>query len=165
MSFVTITPGEIAPGQPVSSATETKIKDNFDDHESRILDLESFAGEFLPIIFRIGGYYQIMTGVVKTTANSTLYFHDAQILIDVAGDSGTTEIDILKKRGGGSFTSIFTTKPSKVYSAGNDVLSTNGVLDPAQIDIIAGDILRLDITNNQNSGSGLIVRIDWNRTP
>lgn len=163
MSFVAITTGEITSGQPVASTTQTKIKDNFDNHETRIETLESSVSQFLPIIFRVNGYYGVMDGVLKTTANSTMNLTGVRLLTDVAGSAGTVQIDIKRKRGGGSYTTIFTTKPSVVYTSGNDALSSNGVLDPAMVDVIAGDILRLDITSTQTAGWGFLVRVDWNR--
>lgn len=166
MAFSAITSGEITSGKPVAATTQTKIKDNFDDHEARIESLESSISNFLPIILSVNGYYFVATNVLKTTANSSLTITGGRILINTAGSSGTTQVDILRSRAsvsGGAYLSIFSTKPSVASSAGNDALSSNGVLDLTKVDIIAGDILRLDITSAQVNAVGFEVRLDYTR--
>jgi hypothetical protein len=168
MSFTTITSGEIASGEPVTSTLQTKIKDNFDDHESRIQDLEGgSATVYPPLIMRVNGpygYYSAADGILKTTLNFPITVTGVRILVDVAGTSGTLEVDVEYKRGGGSWTTIMTTKPSVAYTAGNDALSSNGVVNASQADLQAGDILRLNIDSIQVAGNGFLVRIDYNRT-
>lgn len=103
-------------------------------------------------------------GVVKFTTNFPITYTGVRLLIDKAGTSGTTEIDLKYKRGGGSYTSMLTTKPSISYSSGDDSVSSNGVLDPANSDLLAGDIIRLDLTSVQTNGRGFTIRIDYNRS-
>jgi hypothetical protein len=162
MAFVPITSGEIASGQPVSTTTQTKIKNDLDDHETRLETLEISISSALPITLRVNGFYGVFNSVLKTTADGALTITGVRLLIDVAGTAGTTEIDIKKKRGSGSYTSIFTTLPSVAFSAGNDAISTNGIVDLTQVGVQAGDILRLDITSTQTAGLSFLVRIDYN---
>lgn len=162
MSFDTLTTQEITAAEPVASTMLTKVKNNFDDHEDRIQELEATVTEGLPIIFRVNGYYFAKNGVLKSTANSSLTIIGVRILVDVAGSAGILEIDIQRKRGGGSYESIFSSKPTASYSSGNDYLSA-GTLDLTKVDIVSGDILRLDITSSQTNGQGFLVRIDWER--
>jgi hypothetical protein len=170
MSFTAINSTEIESGKPVSANTQTKIQENFDNHEDRITDLETGTSTvYPPIILRVNGPYADLstahrTGIIKTTTNFALQITGARLLIDTAGSTGTTQIDILKKSGGGAFASIFTTKPSVVYTAGNDALSSNTVLDATKVDLLAGDILRLDLTSVQAAAEGFLVRIDYERT-
>lgn len=168
MSFTAITTGEIESGKPVRNDTQEKVRTNFNDHESRLQSLEGgSATTYPPMIFRVGGpygYYPAADGILKTTTNFPITITGVRILIDTAGSSGTTEIDVKYKRGGGAWTSILTTKPSVSYSAGNDALSSNGVVNPAEADLQAGDIIRLDTTSVQTNGIGFLVRIDFNRT-
>ena len=57
MSYTAINSGEIESGKPVRADTQTKIKENFDDHESRILAVETGAATvYPPIILRVNGY-------------------------------------------------------------------------------------------------------------
>jgi hypothetical protein len=164
--FTALTSTEVASGKPVSATTTQKIKDNFDDHETRIESLEASIINFLPIILGVNGYYAVFNNVLKTTANSNLTITGVRILINVAGSTGTTQIDVKRSRASvssGAYQSIFSTLPSVASAAGNDALSSNGVLDLTKVDIQAGDILRLDITSAQTKGYGFEVRIDYTR--
>jgi hypothetical protein len=169
MSYTAITTGEIASGEPVKADTQTKIKDNFEDHESRIQTIETGAGTtYPPMTFRINGPYGLyssgspFTDITRTTTNFNITITGVRVLIDTAGSSGTTEVDVLFKRGAGSWTSILTTKPSAGYASGNNYASTNGVVNATYADLLAGDLIRLDITSVQaGAASGFTVRIDY----
>jgi hypothetical protein len=163
MSFTAITSGEITSGKPVAATTQTKIKDNFDDHEQRLLDVEAANSAFPPIILRVNGFYGSKTGLLKTTANFSFTITGIRILIDQAGSAGDTEIDIQRKRGVGAYESVLSALPSVDFSAGNDALSSNATLNPTKTDIEPGDIIRLDLTSHQTDGNGFLVRIDYNR--
>ncbi len=172
MSFTPITTAEITTGESVKNSTQVKIKENFENLDSRITSLEGGSSTvYPPIILEVTGAYGEpgdltlpMDGFLKTTLNFNLTVTGVRILVDVAGVSGTSEIDLKYKRAAGAYTSIFTTKPSVGYASGNDSTSTNAVLNPSQVNLQAGDILRLDISQAQFRASGLIVRIDYNKT-
>lgn len=167
MAFSSITSGEIASGQPNKNTLWNKVKDNFDNHESRIADLEIGTNiQYPPIIMRIDGDPSAMAGetnVLKTTCNFNLRITGIRILVDQAGASGTYEIDIQKKSGVSAYTSVLTTRPSIAYSAGSDTLSTNAVLHSTHKDCLSGDLLRLDINTVQSGGKNFLVRIDYER--
>lgn len=168
MAFIPITLNEIAVGEPISNSTLTVVRENFDNHESRILGVETGAGTvYPPIILRVNGFYStlgIYSRAVTTTCNFNLTITGIRLIIDVAGSSGTTEVDVLYKRGGGSWTSVLTTKPSVVYSAGDNAVSSNAVLNLGQVDLQAGDLIRLDITSTQaGAANGFSTRIDFNK--
>jgi hypothetical protein len=169
MPFIPISPAEIAVGEPVSNASQTKIRENFDNHEARILGVETGASTvYPPLVFRVNGFYGTMgaySRVVETTANFDMTITGIRLLIDEAGSSGTTEINILRKRGAGAPVSLLTTRPSLTSAAGNDSISTNGVLNVDNVSILAGDRIRLDFTSTQaGNAKGLLVRIDYNKT-
>jgi len=168
MAFNALTSGEIATGKPVAGTTQTKIKDNFDDHESRLQAIEGgSATTFPPLTFRVNGPYSIegaTNSLTKTTTNFPITFTGGRLLIDVAGSGGTTEIDIKYKRGAGAWTSIFSTRPSVASAAGNDSISSNGVLDPSNVSLLAGDLIRVDTTSVQTGGVGFTVRLDYQRS-
>lgn len=167
MAYTAVTTNEIATGKPTTNDTFTKIKDNFDNHETRIEDLEGGSSiSYPPIILRVNGYYGMpgaKTGILKTVANFNLTVTGVRIYIDTAGSAGTTTCDIKVSHSGGAYTSILTTLPSVVYSAGNDGVSTNAVLDAAHVAISAGDIIRLDTTTVQTNGYSFMVRIDYTK--
>lgn len=168
MAYTAITSAEIATGEPVSATTQNKIKDNLSDHETRLLSLEGGATTtYPPLILRVGGPYGLggaSNGVLITTTNFPIQITGVRLLIQTAGSSGTTEIDLQRSAAGGaSFTSMLVTKPSVSYSSGNYALSSNGVVDPANDTLAAGDILRLDLTSVQTGARSFVVRIDYNR--
>lgn len=168
MAFTSLTSGEILTGQPTSNTTATKIKDNFDNHEARLISVEGGGNvTYPPLIMRVNGHYDTLgatIGILKTVTNFALTITGIRIYIDEAGSSGSTEIDLKFSRAGGAYTSVLNTKPSVVFSAGNDAVSTNAILNSSYVDLEAGDILRLDTTSVQTGGRGFYVRIDYNKT-
>jgi hypothetical protein len=170
MAYDPLTSGEIAPGEPVKGTTATKIKDNFEDHEDRISDLENGSNvQYPPIIFTVTGPYHLipsasLNGLVKTTSNFAFNITGIRLLIDEAGTSGTTEIDIKKSTGGGAYASVLSTRPSVSYTAGDDAVSSNAILNLSEVDVISGDILRLDLVSSQDGAKTFRVRIDFERT-
>jgi hypothetical protein len=166
MPYQELTAGEVAAAEPVSSELTTKIRDNFIDHESRLQVVEAANSVFPPIIFRVNGPYGLygaLDGILKTTTNFSFTITGVRILVDQAGTAGTVEVDIKRKRGGGAYETIFSTRPSVGFAAGDDALSSNAILDGSKTDIEAADILRLDQTSVQTGGIGYLVRIDYNR--
>lgn len=169
MSFIPLTEQEIDSSEPVKSSTMTKIKDNFDDHELRIQNVEGGSAAFPAIILRVNGAYSVLGAVddiLKTTINVAINVIGVRILIDKAGVSGDTEIDLKVSRAGGAYESIFvgSSRPSANYTDGNDYLSDSGTIDESKAHLQPGDILRLDQTSVQEGGVSYLVRIDWNRT-
>lgn len=65
----------------------------------------------------------------------------------IAGSSGLLEIDIKKGSNLGSLSSVFTTKPSLDWSAGNYANSNNAVF--GDVNVSAGDWIALDIVSFQ----------------
>lgn len=169
MAWTNITADEITTGEPVKSETLQKVKGNLESLDSRITDVESGNNTiYPPIILRVNGNYGDIgtitipaTAVLKTTLNFNLTITGVRLIIDHAGSAGTTEVDLKFRRGAGSYTSILTTKPSVIYSAGDDATSTNAVLNPSYVNLLAGDILALDISQAQTNGRSFLVRIDY----
>jgi hypothetical protein len=166
MAYVPINASEIATGEPVSNTTQTKIKDDLTNHETRILSLEGGTNTiYPPIILRVNGTYNgcVYENMLKTTLNFNIVITGIRLLIDTAGTSGTTEVNLKYKRGVGSWVNILTTNPSVLFSAGNDALSSNSVLNTSNVNLQAGDIIRLDMISAQNGARGFLVRIDFNK--
>lgn len=165
MAYSAITSTEILAGKPNKQELWTKVKDNFIDHESRIIDLEAAINSFLPIEFSVYGPYSQRTApqtyvlIYRTSFNFTALA--ARLLVQTAGSAGTLEVDLQMKRGAGAFATIFSTKPSVVYTAGDLALSTNGVLSTTSF--LAGDIIRMDITSNQTAGEGFELYLEYER--
>lgn len=153
MVYDDITSGQVAAGEPVKQELLTKVKDNFSNHESRIQDLEGgITTVFLPDRWNIWGAYGAAgnrTRVMITRVPFNITISAGYLMVYTAGSSGTTEIDFLFKRGGGSWTSIFSTKPSVAFGAGDNAISSNGVLNLSNVNLESGDLLRLDLTSVQ----------------
>lgn len=168
MAFTALNTSEIATGEPVANTTQTKIKDNFDNLDGRVTTLEGGGSTvYPPIILNLNGSYHSMngaSGVLKTTCNFNLTVTGVRLLIDKAGSAGTTEVDIQYKRGAGSWTSILSTNPSVVYTEGDDSISTNSVLDPGEVDLEAGDLIRVNIESTQSYANNFQIRIDFSKT-
>lgn len=167
MAYVALTTTEIAAGKPVSSPVVTKIKDNFISHETRIVSLEGgSATTYPPIIMRVNGTYTNCTyeNILKTTTNFNLLVTGVRILIDGCGTSGTTEVNVKYRRGAGAWISLLTTNPSVGFAAGNDSISSNAVLNAANVNLQAGDLIRLDMISAQVGARNFLVRIDYNKT-
>lgn len=172
MTWQEITDQEIETGEPVKSSTASKLKNNLVNLQERIAAVEQGGNTvYPPIIMAVRGAYgesgdlEIPAlNLAKTTLNFNLTITGVRLIIDQAGESGATEIDIKYKRGGGDYTSIFTTKPTVAFGAGNDATSTNAVLDQTHVNLQAADILRLDLTAAQKRAKNFLVRIDYAKT-
>ena len=168
MSYTIITDTEITTGEPVASSTQQKIKGNFENHEERIVAVENGGTTvYAPIIMRVNGLYStewVLDNILKTTSNFNFAITGIRLFIDKAGTSGTTEVSVKWKRGVGAWTSVCTTNPSVASSAGDDVLSSNAVLNSSNVNIQAGDIIRLDLVSAQINARNFFVRIDFNKT-
>lgn len=108
--------------------------------------------------FFISGYYAAggpLTQIYLTKLGQDITILAALLRIVTAGSSGNTEIDVLFKRGAGSWTSVFTTKPKLPSSAGDGADSDTGtgataaVVNTLYQDLQADDLLRIDITSVQ----------------
>jgi hypothetical protein len=169
MSYSAITSGEIASGEPVKADTLTKVKDNFTDHESRIQTIETGVGTtYPPMTFTVNGPYGKYStgtpflGLTYTTTNFNITITGVRLIILTAGSGGTTEVDVQFKRGAGTWTSILTTPPSAASTDGNNYTSTNGVVNATYADLLAGDLIRLDLSSVQTGAAeDFVVRIDY----
>jgi hypothetical protein len=119
----------------------------------------------LPLTFQVSGPYnaagstQTEVALDRVTFDMTL--KGAKLLIKGAGSSGTTEVDVQKsENNGATWTSVFSTKPSVVASAGNYAVSNNAVISGGTMSISNGTLLRLNITNVQSgSPDGFILQL------
>lgn len=164
MAYVTIDPASIQVGDPIKAELFNRIKDDLDDHETRINSLAIAAGKIK--IFD----YDIVNGSSFTTATGLDFYQsienftitNAAIRIYTKGSlTGAVEIDIKKSTTNmddASFTSIFTTKPKITYASAADYdTSTNQVFNSGLITMVPGDILRLDIT--EAPGTAVLPRL------
>jgi hypothetical protein len=147
MAYTAFNASEIASEEPVKTELFGKVKDNFDNHETRIATLEATGLTIPPLLFVVKGAqygWGTGTGVAYRRVMYDLTLTTGKLWIIDAGTSGTLEIDIQYKRGAGAFATIFSTRPSVAFGAGDYSISTNGVLSVTSL--LTADVLRLDVT-------------------
>jgi hypothetical protein len=170
MAFTAITSSEIEAGKPVRNDTATKIKDNFDDHESRIGVIETGLGTTYPpmLLTMYGNYHRYRNGStiypIRSTTNFDITVTGVRLIIFTAGSSGTTTVNVEYKRGGGAWTPILSTPASVAFGAGDNAVSSNAVIDTANDNLEAGDLIRVSLSSSQTDGIGFQVRIDYSKT-
>ncbi len=168
MVYDDIDSSEIEAGDPVKQELFNKIKENFTNHESRLVAVESgVTTAFMDWPWNVWGDYSdvgIISQRMITRIPLNITISSGRLLVHTAGSSGTTEIDFLFKRGGGSWTSIFSTKPSVAFGAGSNAISSNSVLNLSNVSLQSGDLFRMDITAVQTGGIGLTGFVGFSQT-
>lgn len=155
MAFTAINSNNIESGDPVTKNLWDKTKDNFDDHESRINDLESSSDNNGPkLVFDVIGQGGVLDGAAYELIRENLTITSVLLFVKEAGTSGSVEVDIEYKRGASAFTSILTGTISSAFGSG-DFDTVSGSL--AVTDLNTNDILRLNINAIQTDASGFQV--------
>jgi hypothetical protein len=150
---------EIEVGDALKKELFDKIKNNDDDHETRLAQLETVAKKvevFKQLVLNAASA-NTMTGLAYYKADEAFTLTSATITIFEKGSlTGALEIDIKKSTtnlDSASFTSVFTTKPKITWASASDYAeSSNQVFDNNKIDIEVGDYLRFDVTEMPASG-------------
>lgn len=167
MAFSPFNTTEISASKANTQDLWSKIKDDFDDHESRLLSVESgSAVSYPPMILALSGFYGeiIAANRIITQVNFGLLITGAKLIVHTAGSSGTTQVDLKKKSGASSPVSIYSTLPSLAFGAGDFSQSTNQILNVANTTLLANDFLILDLTSSQVDSKNCFVRIDYTKT-
>jgi hypothetical protein len=101
------------------------------------------------------------SGIIMVPVERDITLLDAEICVLSAGTAGTLEVGFDYKSGVGAWTSVLTTNPSLAYGAGSLVKSTNGVVDPLNDEIDAGDFIRLNVVQNQTDLRFWVAQLTW----
>jgi hypothetical protein len=157
--FSTISALAIQVGSAIKKELWDKVKNNFDDHETRLNLIETVAKKIkvMKFDFRNGSSFSTATGVYYWESDDDLTITDAFLRIYEKGAlAGSIQIDLKKSTtdlNGTSFFTIFTTRPSINFATAADYDSSiNQVFDPGQISVAKGDFIRLDITQFPSGG-------------
>lgn len=127
----------------------------------------------LSIPFEVSGNYSkqlSLDAVMYFLVTQDITITAATLKIITAGSSGSLDVDIKRKRGAGSWESLFTDRPIVPYTAGNFATSDTGtgaqaaVVDSTKETVLDGDILRLDILSVQTDGIGFNVALNFEPT-
>jgi hypothetical protein len=152
MPFSSITASQILPGKAAKAELFSKIKDNLDDHETRLLTVEAGIAAIEIFNFDVVNASSgvTMTGMIHHEAlfDFTVTKVKVQIFEKGSISSGTLEIDIKKNStlDDTGMTSILTTKPIIDFSTDPDYTEDIGVLNASEQDVLEGEFLRLDVT-------------------
>lgn len=161
MAFTVINNSEIEAGDPVTQPLQQKIKDNFDDHEARILANAASAAALQPILFDVGGKYAsigVKSDLLVYRAIFDFKITAARLTIWTAGTSGSTEVDV--RLDDGTPSTIFSTRPSVAFSAGDLAVSSNAIFITSPLNVLTGEFLILDQTAVQTKGDGYSLALE-----
>lgn len=159
MAFSAISSAVIAVGSAIKKELWDKVKNNFDDLDSRLNVIESTSTKIPIIKFYVlnASSFSTATGLYYWESNDNFTITSAYVQIFEKGSlTGTFAVDIEKSTtnlNSTSFSSIFTTQPSiNLTTASDYAKSTNQVFDPTKTAIVAGNYLRFDITSMPTGG-------------
>lgn len=162
MAFTSISSSLIAVGKAITASLFSTVKDNFDDHESRIASVEAAANKvvFYSEIVRNAATLSgggTVTGLDVYRVQSGIDITDCKVFIFEKGSlTGNLEVDV-KVSSSADFTSavsVFTTKPKIDYSTASSYdESNNAVLDGVNKILTEGKYIRLDVTELPSGGS------------
>jgi hypothetical protein len=102
---------------------------------------------------------QAQTGAIYMPIGKDILVTGCAVYAISAGSTGISQVDIAYQKLGSGFSSIFFTPPFINAAAGNNSLSTNGVLSNYPYYVSAGSILRFDVLSAQLGGNGLLTRL------
>lgn len=180
MAFTIINSSDIDVGKPLKKSLFDTIKNNFDDHESRIDTLEQGAGVITVADFEVVGYISHysateLSNIATHRAPCDYILQELSITIldsvngfvsegvhAVSSSAGFLEINLSKSTdGGATFNSILTTKPKipeGYFGAGTSSNSTGCIpVLFADTQVYQDDILSISVTSKKDvMGSFLI---------
>ena len=163
MAFTTIPSSWLDVGDPTKKELFDRIKDNEDDLDDRLTDVEAATTNETPIQFQVTGPYWNESLPINDAAHIIRIPFDikltsARLQITDDGTAGTLNIDVKYKRGAGAWTTVFSATPS-IANGGGDYGQTTGTLTVTDLD--AADLLRLDVTTAITGNERFNVYLTW----
>lgn len=158
MPFTTIPSGWLDIGDPTKKEIFDYIKNNEDNLDTRLQSVEAASStvEVFNFDLRNATNFTTLSNLYRKYITRPQTLNDCFIQIYACGSlTGTIEVDILKASSlNGTYSSVFTTKPSIDVGVVADYgKSTNQVFSVSQVDLIAGDYLKLNITSMPVGGT------------
>jgi hypothetical protein len=158
MAYTTLTAAEIASGKPTKTELFTKIKNNEDDHESRLSDVETAATSTQPLQFQIVDEGAVSDAVAYIRVPYNVTISSVKVKVFNAGTAGTLDVDVQGKHGAGAFATILSGGNVTVgFGSGSFFEATSAGIADDEFD--TGDILRLDLDGIQTNMIGAVVSI------
>lgn len=158
MSFLTIVSSWITSGKPTKQELFQRIKDDLDDHESRLSDVEAATVNTQPLKFLAQGQDVVGDRRDLIRVPYAMTVTGVRIVMHVPGISGTLSVDVQRQAVAdvGSFATILSANATLAFNGGT-VSSSPSI---AIASIPAGALLRLDIDSVQLGGQDFDVEIE-----
>lgn len=150
MAFSTLSSTLIEVGKAIKAEIFTTLKNNDDDHETRISDLEQGSGKvvvFSGPLFLVAQASTI-TGVGLFVAPQDFTLTSATIAIEEIGSAtGTIELDLKigTSTNSATFSSAFSVRPSINLGTASNYDEASGTFSTTAVS--QGDYLKLDVTS------------------
>lgn len=152
MAYTSINSSDIQVGKATKKELFQLIKDNLDDHESRLLALSGGSGKLSLVNtdIRVGSnatgfltgalYYEIIQDCIATEVAIQLFEKGV-------ASSGSLTVDIKKNTSTNpsGFNTILTAPPT-ISMASSDFTRATGTINPSAQTLNIGDIIRVDVT-------------------
>lgn len=160
MPFTTIPSSSILVSKAVKKELMDLIKNNLDDHEIRLNALSAGSG---PVVVFDQDFLNISTALDlsnvfswKATDNCNITKGQIQIYTKDGITTGSLTLDIKKSSTlGGTYTSVFTTKPTINYATATTYQSDDGVFNAGQA-VLQDEYLRFSFSSVP---TGVITRV------
>lgn len=153
MAFVPIDLNTIKVGDPIKKELLDLLKNNFDDHESRLQTLAGGSGKISLInqdFFINANASGFLTGTffVEVIQQCIITEGSIQLFAKSPATTGSLTIDIKKNTttNPSGFNTIFSTQPTLNLAVAADYSKNAGIINPAAQALAVGNILRVDIT-------------------
>lgn len=138
MAYSDITASQIEVGKANRKELWTKVKDNFSDLDARSTALEAASTKILAYngaVINLAQYAGVgTTGILGFfRAPQNMNITQARFRVVKAGTSGTAQMDVTVGASSAVDVSIFSTKPSAAFSAGDNFDTINQVISNASV--------------------------------
>ena len=155
--FTTLPQALIEIGKAIKKELWQTTKDNMDDLDSRVSDVEGASSSTLPLDFFVVGEGTVLDDAARLRCPFNITITGVRLRVAEAGTSGTTEVDVLVDLGAGFVTVLGGGNLQLAFGAGDDA----EVITPslAVTDVDAGDTFRLDIKAKQSRARNYQIEI------
>lgn len=172
MAFNAISSTAIQVGKAIKKSLLTKIKDNFDDHETRINSLEAGASKVEIFNFELIGFIDNYTvselaqiGTFKAAVDLTITEIKITLMNGVSASSsssgGSLSIDIKKSSdSGATWSSILSSFP-EIADGTTATGSESGSITfiSGGEDVLVDDMLRVDVTSLKDTQGTFLITV------
>lgn len=172
MAFITLPTVILEVGKAIKKEIFTIIKDNFDDHESRINGIELGANKVEVFNFEVTGFINnytssdlVQIGTHRATSDFTLIEAKLTLMNNSSGSTSTTSgvlsIDLQRSTDDGvTFATVLSGLP-EIADGTNATGSTSSsvVFIGGGEDILQDDLLRVNVTSKKDTQGSFLITV------